>query len=161
MTRVLPMVLIAALAACEGPAGPTGPQGPQGIQGEKGDTGSKGDPGEPAVYKEEVFIEMRISRSAYNRDNEILIRDGRISPETYREFYLSFPGEDGQALHVPAAYAITLLVSLLDESDEWGTPVPRVEDGQIAIEDSERMLLDMAEAFGGDLFIVILLVVEA
>ena len=160
MTRVLTMMLIAALAACEGPAGPTGPQGPQGIQGEKGDTGDKGDPGEPAVDKEEVYIEMRISQSAYNEGNEILIRDRRISPETYREFYLSFLGEDGQPLHVPAAFLITLLVSLLPESDEWGTPVPRVEDGLITIADSEGMLLDLAEAFG-DLSIVILLVVEA
>lgn len=41
-TRLLMLVL--ALAACEGPEGPVGPVGPQGVQGVKGPQGEQGDP---------------------------------------------------------------------------------------------------------------------
>lgn len=38
-------LLVAPLAACQGPQGPAGPQGPEGPQGEKGEDGPPGPPG--------------------------------------------------------------------------------------------------------------------
>jgi hypothetical protein len=67
MTKLLPMVVIAALAlACvgakgdqgeQGPIGPAGPQGFQGVKGDKGDVGIQGLPGSPGGSGQLVWVD--------------------------------------------------------------------------------------------------------
>ena len=128
--RFLSSILLAVvLLACEGPEGPTGPQGPA------------GPPGPPA---EGILIEQRLSASAYDEDGDIVIRDSRITPKTFRALYLAVGFGDQQA-YIPLDYLLVYGVSLTPEELEFETPVVAVGEGVMVITDAERVL------FGEDL----------
>ena len=134
------------LVACEGPAGPEGPVGPQGPQGEMGPT------------REGIIIERRLSESLYDEDNYIIIEDERITPVTFRAFYLKLNnvGSVGTAAYLPVEYVIVFDVSLLGEDQEWETPRLAIMDGRLLIEDTRRSLLETAGPLLGEVDLAVL-----
>lgn len=137
------------LGACQGPAGPEGQMGPQGPQGPQGETGPP---------REGVIIERRLSESLYDEDNYIIIEDERITPVTFRAFYLKLNnfGSVGTAAYLPVEYVIVFDVSLLDEDQEWETPRLAVMDGRLLIEDTRRSLLETAGPLLGEVDLAVL-----
>ena len=134
------------LVACEGPAGPEGPVGPRGPQGEMGPT------------REGIIIERRLSESLYDEDNYIIIEDERITPVTFRAFYLKLNnfGSVGTAAYLPVEYVIVFDVSLLGEDQEWETPRLAIMDGRLLIEDTRRSLLETAGPLLGEVDLAVL-----
>ncbi len=137
------------LVACEGPAGPMGPEGPQGPQGPQGEMGPP---------REGIIIERRLSESLYDEDNFIIIEDERITPVTFRAFYLKLNnfGSAGAVAYLPVEYVIVFDVSLLNEDQEWETPRLAVMDGRLLIEDTRRSLLETVGSLLGDVDLAVL-----
>ena len=134
MRIALPVVLaIAFLVGCEGPAGPMGPQGTQGQEGSQGPPGAQGPPGPSTVG---VLIEQPLSMSAYNETGEIIIRDSRITPQTFRLLYLKLAFEN-EVVYFPLDYLMLSGVSVTPEDGGSGTPVLILEDGRLIISDPE------------------------
>ena len=153
MRIVLPLVLaVAVFLGCEGPAGPMGPEGSQ------GPPGVQGPPGPSTVG---VLIEQPLSMSAYNETGEIIIRDSRITPQTFRLLYLKLAFEDETA-YFPLDYLMLTGVSVSPEDEGSGTPVLVVEDGRLVISDPEGGLFGAALIFfmvGADASMVVLVAV--
>ena len=137
------------LVACEGPAGPEGPVGPEGPQGPQGEMGPP---------REGVIIERRLSESLYDENDSIIIEDRRISPTTFRTFYLKLNnfGASGVAAYIPIEYVIVYDVSLRPEDQEWETPVLFVFEGGLLISDSGRTLLDIVGSLLGEVDLAVL-----
>ena len=148
-----------SLVGCEGPAGPMGPEGAQGREGTQGAQGAQGPPG---LSSESVLIEQPLSMTAYNETGEIIIRDSRITPKTFRLLYLKF-AFDNQVIYIPLDYLLISGVSVSPPEDAGsGTPVLILEDGRLTISDPERGLFGVALItfmVGADASIVVLVAV--
>ena len=131
MPFLFAVLVVLALVGCEGPAGPMGPTGAQGPQGP---------PGPSSVG---VLIEQPLSMSDYNETGEIIIRDDRISPQTFRLLYLKLVFED-EVAYFPLDYLMLNGVSVTPEAEDSGTPILILEDGSLAISDPERGLFGVA-----------------
>ena len=118
-----------SLIGCEGPAGPMGPEGTQ---------------GPPGLSSESALIEQPLSMTAYNETGEIIIRDSRITPKTFRLLYLKLVFED-ETSYIPLDYLLLNGVSVSPPEDAGsGTPVLILEDGRLTISDPEMVLFGAA-----------------
>ena len=104
---LLVVLAVGVLVGCEGPAGPMGPEGSQ------GPPGAQGPPGPSTVG---VLIEQSLSMSAYNETGEIIIRDSRITPQTFRLLYLKLVFED-ETSYIPLDYLLLNGVSVSPPED--------------------------------------------
>ena len=91
------MLLVALLAACQGPAGADG------APGRKGDRGPQGPQGEPGWSPGDVALERPLHISSYDLNlGGIVIDDGRISTESYRGVFVRIEAEGPlPGLHAP------------------------------------------------------------
>lgn len=156
-------LLTTSLIACEGPAGPQGPigpTGPQGPRGENGQRGPQGPRGENAPPRQGTIIERRLSNSLYDADNTIVIEDDRITPTTFQALYLKFNIDLGFGTADVDAYMSIdyLLVGLSTYipaeatllAEQFPLPLLLIAEGELAILDSNKILLLAAETFAAD-----------
>ena len=138
MRSLFTVLAVLVLVGCEGPAGPMGPEGAQGAQG------TQGAQGPPGPSSESILIEQPLSMSAYNETGEIIIRDRRITPQTFRLLYLKLVFED-ETSYIPLDYLLLNGVSVSPPEDAGsGTPVLILEDGRLTISDPEMVLFGAA-----------------
>ena len=141
----LPLILGASLVACEGPVGPAGPAGPpgppgaQGLQGVAGEDGEDGQDGQDGVSPEGTFVEVGVPPNDYQ--GGFIIRVGRLTETNFRGLFMKVNWDDGGSAFMPMEYLVSLYVSLTPEDEESITPLLIVSEGQIVVEDPQRVVL--------------------
>lgn len=133
--RLVPIFAL-LLASCEGPAGPMGPAGPQ------GEPGSEGPPGPSGAGLE--IIEFVVSQSLYNQDGVLVLRDRRITPDSFIGAYILMETQGGTVIHLPLDYLLTFSWYSLDVEE---VPLIGVIEGALLFTDFSQDLLRLAQSY--------------
>ena len=144
--RVLTLIVLAVLVACEGPVGPEGPQGPQGVAGEKGDTGPAGRTPE-SVYLEAPLI----TSETYQGADSFYLASDRITQANFRGVFLKVRWAAGPVGFVPLEYLVSNYVSVVPEDFEITTPVVSVQQGRVVVYDPNQIVVRIING-AGDVF---------
>ena len=119
---------LVGIVSCEGPEGEVGPRGPMGPEGPAGPQGG-------------ILIEIHFSASSYDESGNIVIRDSRITPKTFRALYLKINNPDEGDAYAPLDYLLIYGVSVVPEALEGETPILGVFEGVLVITDPNQDLL--------------------